>query len=350
MLETLDVLEEDEGANLDWQSFLIQLLVDHEQFQSVFSGLSQFVSTKPPPELPSGGGGAGAGAGADADAGADKRSETVPRGELCKVTLLKNLRRLVLAQDPADASKEVAATGFSLNAPTVKFLIERFRLLGYLAREQDWWRDEKNYCHAAALTLIIPLLADAALAGAELRAALGAQGAVEDAVELLGSMHKWNAIVGHQKDTGGAAKAKATAAAAAAAAKGGADGQAGGAAGEHTPGVATAYCVARDLVRLIGNACCEHRVNQDQVLELGGVQLILARFLHDGNNPYIREWAISAVSNLTQGNEAVQALIESIEKNPSGVVDSKQLEELGMEVKVDPVSGKLRAAKPGQAK
>ena len=51
------------------------------------------------------------------------------------------------------ASKPSSTSHFQLTAPTLKFVIERFRLVGYLAREQDWWKDETSYCHAAVRRL-----------------------------------------------------------------------------------------------------------------------------------------------------------------------------------------------------
>lgn len=79
------------------------------------------------------------------------------------------------------------------------------------------------------------------------------------------------------------------------------------------------------------------------VLKMGGVQLLLSRFALDDNNPYVREWATTAISTLTENNSEVQALIASIESNPTGVVTNEQLEKDGMEVVLDPVSGKLQA-------
>ena len=101
----------------------------------------------------------------------------------------------------------------------------------------------------------------------------------------------------------------------------------------------------RDLVRLIGNACHNNKTNQSTVMEMGGVQVILSRFVLDENNPYIREWAVGAVNTLTKNNPEVQALINSIETNPTGVVTDQELEKHGMEVVLDPVSGKLQAKK-----
>ena len=55
--------------------------------------------------------------------------------------------------------------------------------------------------------------------------------------------------------------------------------------------------------------------------------------------------ATTAISTMTENNSEVQALISSIESSPSGVVTNEELEKDGMEVVLDPVSGKLQAKK-----
>lgn len=101
--------------------------------------------------------------------------------------------------------------------------------------------------------------------------------------------------------------------------------------------------VARSLVKLLANACYRHKDNQDKVRELDGLPLLLERFTFDDRNPYIREWAIVAVRNLCEGNAGNQALLAAIEQQPSGVVRAAELEEMGLEVELDPATGRLRA-------
>jgi hypothetical protein len=54
---------------------------------------------------------------------------------------------------------------------------------------------------------------------------------------------------------------------------------------------------------------------------------------------------VGAINTLTKNNKEVQALINSIEANPTGVVTDQELEQHGMEVVLDPISGKLQAKK-----
>jgi hypothetical protein len=259
-----------------------------------------------------------------------------------------------------------------LSGPTVDFLVERFRLLCFVARDKAWWADPINVLPASALALTIPILAEHALVDTDARERLGSGGAVEAAVEMLVAMHGWG-IPGLERSgaaTGGAAACgergdqpsttpllptpdstpapviRPRSASAAretpelgTATRARSDEEAG-------RGIPTAYCVARDLVRLVGNAGYQSLANQSMVLELGGVPVLLSRFLHDPNNPYIREWAIAAVRNLCEGNVRIQEAIASIEKDPSGVVTNQDLEDIGMEVTVDPQTGKLRTMLP----
>jgi len=215
-----------------------------------------------------------------------------------------------------------AAVGELVPPGTIRFMSERLQLLGFLAQDEEWWEEEDSYFYAATVALLIPILGDYALVSNDSRKLLGERcGALMNAVELLGKMSSWSTSPTNPKMD--QAKVKAIT--------------------KEQRGIKTAYCVARDLVRLIGNACYKNKPNQDMVLKMGGVQLLLSRFALDDNNPYVREWATTAISTLTENNSEVQALIASIESNPTGVVTNEQLEKDGMEVVLDPVSGKLQA-------
>lgn len=215
-----------------------------------------------------------------------------------------------------------AAVGELMPPGTIRFMSERLQLLGFLAQDEEWWEEEGSYFYAATVALLIPILGDYALIDDESRKLLGERcGALMNAVELLGKMSAWTTSPTNPRMD--QAKVKAIT--------------------KEQRGIKTAHCVARDLVRLIGNACYRNKANQAMVLKMGGVQLLLSRFVVDDNNPYIREWATTAISTLTEDNAEVQALIASIESSPSGVVTNEELEKDGMEVVLDPVSGKLQA-------
>ena len=224
----------------------------------------------------------------------------------------------------ANASKRggKAAVGELMPPGTIRFMSERLQLLGFLAQDEEWWEEEGSYFYAATVALLIPILGDYALVDDESRKLLGERcGALMNAVELLGKMSAWTTSPTNPRMD--QAKVKAIT--------------------KEQRGIKTAHCVARDLVRLIGNACYRNKANQAMVLKMGGVQLLLSRFVVDDNNPYIREWATTAISTMTEDNAEVQALIASIESSPSGVVTNEELEKDGMEVVLDPVSGKLQA-------
>ncbi len=64
----------------------------------------------------------------------------------------------------------------------------------------------------------------------------------------------------------------------------------------------------------------------------------------------IREWAVLALRNLTEGNAENQAFLSQLEKAPREVVNAEELEKAGLRVAVDRSTGKLRVApNPQQA-
>jgi hypothetical protein len=100
--------------------------------------------------------------------------------------------------------------------------------------------------------------------------------------------------------------------------------------------------VARDVVRLLANACYRHRPSQDLVCAAGAVPLLLERFVHDDLNPFIREWAVVAVRNLCDAHAGCQAALAAIERLPQGVVPAADLAAAGLEVELDRATGRLR--------
>lgn len=115
----------------------------------------------------------------------------------------------------------------------------------------------------------------------------------------------------------------------------------------------------RDLIRLIGNLCYDHKVNQDQVSvaglivqnllnfvifvwcptlvyvlrqvrEIDGIELLLDCSAVDGKNPFITQWVVFAIRNICLGNQQSQAVLSSISK--SGKVDRSMLSEVGVQL------------------
>ncbi|XP_059366463.1 ataxin-10-like [Carassius carassius] len=84
------------------------------------------------------------------------------------------------------------------------------------------------------------------------------------------------------------------------------------------------------LVRLIGNLCHGHIVNQDKVRELDGIALILDNCSIDSNNPFISQWAVFAIRNILEHNLENQKLIQSLRRQ--GVADDTMLGEMSFRV------------------
>ncbi|XP_043092633.1 ataxin-10 [Puntigrus tetrazona] len=84
------------------------------------------------------------------------------------------------------------------------------------------------------------------------------------------------------------------------------------------------------LIRLIGNLCHGHGVNQDKVRELDGIALILDNCSIDSNNPFISQWAVFAIRNILERNLDNQKMIQGLRRQ--GVADDTILREMGFRV------------------
>ncbi|XP_030816394.1 ataxin-10 [Camarhynchus parvulus] len=84
------------------------------------------------------------------------------------------------------------------------------------------------------------------------------------------------------------------------------------------------------LIRLIGNLCYKNKENQDKVYDLDGISLILDNCSIDDNNPFVSQWAVYAIRNLTEQNEQNQALIAQMERK--GLADSSALQSMGLDI------------------
>ncbi|KAM5289173.1 ataxin-10 [Ctenodactylus gundi] len=84
------------------------------------------------------------------------------------------------------------------------------------------------------------------------------------------------------------------------------------------------------LIRLIGNLCYKNRDNQDKVNELDGIPLILDSCGIDDSNPFLTQWVVYAIRNLTEDNSQNQDLIAKMEEQ--GLADASLLRKMGFEV------------------
>ncbi|KNC81635.1 hypothetical protein SARC_06058, partial [Sphaeroforma arctica JP610] len=98
-----------------------------------------------------------------------------------------------------------------------------------------------------------------------------------------------------------------------------------------------------NLIRLLGNVASRNSHAQDQLRESEGLVLFLNHCQLDDRNPYIKEWAVLALRNALEGNKRNQQLVAGMEKNKV-VVDP----DLGMEVNIDPSTGKLKIKRDGE--
>lgn len=84
------------------------------------------------------------------------------------------------------------------------------------------------------------------------------------------------------------------------------------------------------LIRLIGNLCYKNKENQDKVNELDGIPLILDSSNIDDNNPFMMQWVVYAVRNLTEDNSQNQDVIAKMEEQ--GLADASLLKKMGFEI------------------
>ncbi|XP_004695503.1 PREDICTED: ataxin-10 [Condylura cristata] len=84
------------------------------------------------------------------------------------------------------------------------------------------------------------------------------------------------------------------------------------------------------LIRLVGNLCYKNKDNQDKVSELDGIPLILDSCSADDGNPFLSQWVVYAIRNLTEDNSQNQDLIAKMEEQ--GLADASLLKQMGFEV------------------
>ncbi|DAZ96299.1 TPA: hypothetical protein N0F65_008332 [Lagenidium giganteum] len=115
-----------------------------------------------------------------------------------------------------------------------------------------------------------------------------------------------------------------------------------------TDGPAEPFGYRSAMIRVVGNLCYRHKKHQDLVREDGFLPLLLNLCNIDETNPMIREWALVALRNVCEGNEANQAYISAL--RPQGVDTANaqvDLERAGVDVQLDE-HGKVHVSKRGQ--
>jgi ataxin-10 len=101
-----------------------------------------------------------------------------------------------------------------------------------------------------------------------------------------------------------------------------------------------------DLIAIIGNACFNRvRVCED-IAKLGGIPVVLNHTRGEDGEAYLREWALWAVRNMTQGSDLARKTI--VELQPQAVEESEELLSRGLGVELNKETGKPRVVKqPG---
>lgn len=84
-----------------------------------------------------------------------------------------------------------------------------------------------------------------------------------------------------------------------------------------------------------------NHANRQDVVALGGVELLLSQCSIDPASPMAKEWALLAVRNLTETCDTAHARIRSL--TAQGVEQTEEMAAAGVRLEVDEASGKLKA-------
>ncbi|CAN6463153.1 unnamed protein product [Victoria cruziana] len=96
----------------------------------------------------------------------------------------------------------------------------------------------------------------------------------------------------------------------------------------------------RDLVAVLGNSAYQRKHVQDEIRRQKGILLLLQQCVVDEDNPFLREWGIWTVRNLLEGNADNQREVAELEIQ--GSVDTPEISDLGLQVKVDSETRRAR--------
>eukprot|EP00056_Hartaetosiga_gracilis_P013574 m.226030 g.226030 ORF g.226030 m.226030 type:complete len:593 (-) comp13863_c4_seq2:114-1892(-) len=254
------------------------------------------------------------------------------RGVQAKTALLKfidarlSAGRVELSVDGQRVTDEaigVCDDKLNLSTHVTTYLSQKFQELAFLADDVEWWHDASQHSAAIHFMLITRSLGSIAKFGSNhLREHIGQGGLLEACVTLLSNAQGWI-----KRATPPSEKKKK-------AEKGGDD---------DASFPVQAKGAACELVRLVANICFRCKKNQDLFRELEGFPHVLERFLHDDNNPFIREWSIVAVRNLCEGNKENQDYIKGTESVPRDIVNKEEVRDMySVDVEMDEKTGRLK--------
>jgi ataxin-10 len=94
-----------------------------------------------------------------------------------------------------------------------------------------------------------------------------------------------------------------------------------------------------DVLQTIGNLAYRRKAVQDCLAKLDIVELVMSNCAFVPDYPGVREWALWAVRNMCEGNEAVQERIKGLQGH--AVMDDAELKTGGQHVLLDRGTGKF---------
>jgi len=97
------------------------------------------------------------------------------------------------------------------------------------------------------------------------------------------------------------------------------------------------------LMEIIANLSFDNFECQELIRTEGGIPTILNHFIIDDHNPYLREWTILAIRNITQNNLENQNFISSLELQDVPQSAQQEFQSMGFETRVE--EGKLKITK-----
>lgn len=80
---------------------------------------------------------------------------------------------------------------------------------------------------------------------------------------------------------------------------------------------------------------------QNELVDDGGIHVVLNHCVTDFENPLAREWGLMTVRNACEGNEKVQAYVDTL-KPQGAVIEDPKLREAGLQVEIDSMTGKFK--------
>ena len=98
-----------------------------------------------------------------------------------------------------------------------------------------------------------------------------------------------------------------------------------------------------DLIAILGNACFNRERVCEDIASLGGVPIVLNHTRGQDDEPYLREWSLWTVRNMTNGSEEARKKI--IELQPQAVEQSDELLARGLGVELNSETQKPRVVR-----